>query len=142
MIRPKYQDAPKPTRAQEQDAYELVGLRDGNTCQRCRRDCGPIARDHRKNRSQGGLTVPDNLQLLGLGCHQWKTEHPEQAITDGWGVPGWPTAVPAEWPARRWVRTHVGARRLAWVTYDDYGGVTEITEKEARERMTAMGWAS
>ena len=142
MIKPKYDLPPVPTAAQERDAYELVTLRDGNTCQRCRRDCGPVARDHRKNRSQGGMTVLSNLQLLGLGCHTFKTEHPAEAIAEGFGVPGWPTADPAEWPARRWVRTPYGTYRSAWVLYADDGSVTEITEEEARERMTAMGWAA
>jgi hypothetical protein len=49
-------------------------------------------------------------------------------------------ADPREWPARRWVRSDWGTRRLAWVLYDDQGGVKEITEADARERMVRMGW--
>jgi hypothetical protein len=86
--------------------------------------------------------VLSNLQLLGLACHTFKTEHPSEAVADGWAIPGWPAADPHEWPGRRWLRTAYGTRRLAWVLYDDDGGVTEITEEEARERMTAMGWAA
>lgn len=130
MIAPKPQ---KPSRAEETTAYELVTLRDGNSCQRCRRDCGPIARDHRKNRSQGGLTVLSNLHLLGLRCHQWATEHPREAVDEGWAVPGY--ADPAEWPARRWVATSMGTLRLSWVLYSDDGGVDQITDEEARARM-------
>jgi hypothetical protein len=143
MIRPKYDAPPKPTPADEADAYELATLRDGDTCQRCLRNCGwgVTSRDHRKDRSVGGLTVVSNLQVLGgtgtTGCHGWKSAHPAEAVAEGWAVPGY--ADPAEWPARRWMRT-VAGRRLAWVLYSDDGGVTEITEEEARERMESMGW--
>lgn len=136
MIGPK---KPKPTRAEEQSAYELATLRDHDVCQRCLQDCGPIARDHRQNRSQGGLTVVENLQCLGLACHDWKTAHGRMAASEGWGVPGW--ADPAEYPARRWVQTHGGALRLAWVLYvphELYGaypkGWREISDREADER--------
>ena len=126
--------------------WQLVTLRDGNVCVRCRRIGLAVSRDHRKNRSQGGLTVLSNLQLLcgdgTTGCHGWATEHPAEAIAEGWAVPGWPTADPAEWPARRWVRIGHGVVRLAWVLYDNEGGVLQVTEEEARERMTAMGWAA
>lgn len=130
MIGPKVKP---PTKAEERDAYEVTTYRDVDTCQRCRRDCGPTARDHRRNRSQGGWTVPSNLQVLGLTCHLWKSEHPAAAVADGWGVPGW--ADWAEWPARRWVRTEQDLLRLAWVIYDNEGGWAEITEAEAHERM-------
>lgn len=135
------QKAVKPTPAEERDAYELATVRDRDTCQRCLRYCGPIARDHRKNRGQGGLTVPSNLQCLGLGCHTWKTEHPAQAVADGWAVPGYPMADPAEWPAFRWLPAGRPATyRRAWVLYDDAGGWVEVAEEEARDRMVSMGW--
>ncbi|MCI2959528.1 HNH endonuclease [Agromyces atrinae] len=129
MIAPK---VPKPTAADERDAYELVTLRDDNTCQRCRRGCGPIARDHRQNR-QSGNTVVSNLQCLGLECHIWKTEHPRDALREGFAVPRY--AVPSEWPARRWVRTDLGTLRRAWVLYGDAGEIAEISETEAYDRM-------
>ena len=92
MITPKTE---QPTPRERAEAYELATLRDHDMCQRCRRpSCQPTARDHRKNRSQGGLTVVENLQLLGLPCHEWKTEHPAEANEEGWGVPGW--AEPAD----------------------------------------------
>lgn len=139
-ITPKYEGQQAPTAAEEADAYEVATNRDGNTCQRCLRDCGPIARDHRKNRGQGGWTVPSDLQCLGLGCHTWKTEHPEEAVAEGWAVPGWPRADWREWPARRWLKTERGTLRKSWVLYDDEGGWLEISETEARERMVSMGW--
>ena len=148
MIRPKYSQPPKPSKADEADSYELVTLRDGGVCVKCLRGhtVYGVNRDHRKNRSAGGLTVLSNLQLLcgtgTTGCHGWVTEHPTDAVAEGWAVPGWPTADPRLWPARRWVRAPHGTRRLAWVTYGDDGGVTEITEEEARERMVSMGWVA
>jgi hypothetical protein len=129
MIAPKI---PKPTAAEERRAYKAATVRDRDTCMRCLRNCGPIARDHRKNRSQGGRTVLSNLQLLGLGCHQWKTEYPDLAIEDGWGVPGW--ADPAAFPASRWVEGDYGTWRLVAVLYADAGGWTEIDEDEAARR--------
>lgn len=135
MIGPK---TVKPSKAQEADAYELATLRDKNTCQRCRRDCGPVQRDHRMNRSQGGLTVPSNLQLLGMRCHLWKGERPKLALEQGWAVPSW--AVPSEWPAARWFPTDRGTLRLGWCRYDDAGNVSEITEAQALELMKGAGW--
>jgi hypothetical protein len=134
MIRPR---VAKPSKADDADAYELATLRDADTCQRCRRNCGPSARDHRQNRLRGN-TVPSNLQVLGLRCHQWKTEHPKDAFEQGWAVPSW--GVPAEWPARRYESTDRGTLRPVWVLYDDGGGFRVITEEDAMERMTKAGW--
>lgn len=134
MIGPK---VAKPTKAQEADAYEIATLRDLDTCQRCRRNCGPSARDHRQNRRPGN-TVASNLQVLGLRCHLWKTEHPKAAIEQGWAVPSW--GDPKKWPARRWVATDRGTVREAWVLYDDQGDFRVITDEDAMERMTKAGW--
>jgi len=132
MIAPK---TPKPSKADEHDAYELATLRDDNTCQRCRRDCGPIARDHRQNR-QPGNTIVANLQCLGLLCHQWKTEHPKDAIAEGWAVPSW--ADPLVWPARRWFKGAFGVMTLGWVLYRNDGRFLEITADEAERRMAGV----
>lgn len=143
MIRPKYEAPPKPSPADERDAYELVTLRDLDTCQKCRRNCGwgVTSRDHRKDRSVGGLTVVSNLQVLGgtgtTGCHGWKSANPREAVAEGWSVPGY--ADPHEWPARRWVRSSAGVLRLSWVIYDDVGGWVEISDDDWRVRTTRMG---
>lgn len=131
------QKTPKPTAAEERDAYELATIRDDDTCQRCRRDCGPTARDHRKNRSQGGLTTVDNLQILGLACHQWATEHPRDAEREGWNVPGYVNN-PGEWPARRWLPSEHNIWTLAWVLYRADGRWLEINEDEAEFRMRSV----
>ncbi|MET4780831.1 hypothetical protein ABIB56_000813 [Glaciihabitans sp. UYNi722] len=130
MIRPKQ---PKPSEREQREAYDLATLRDFDVCVRCRRDCGPTARDHRINRSQGGLTVVSNLQVMGLECHKWATEHPAEAIREGWAAPSYATA--SEWPARRWFRGEYGVMTLGWVLLDDAGNVLEITSDEAELRM-------
>ena len=133
MIRPKIA---KQSKTDDQKAYDVATLRDNDTCQRCLRDCGPTARDHRRNRSQGGLTTVANLQIMGLRCHIFVTEHPAEAIAEGWAVPGF--ADPLVWPARRWFTGDYGIRTLGWVLLDDAGHVLEITEDEALRRMEGM----
>lgn len=95
MIGPK-QD--RPTKAQERAAYDAVTERDGGKCVRCGY-YGTVHRDHRQNRSQGGLTVPSNIQLLCVGCHKFVTENPAAAVEEGFACPGW--ARPEFWPAWR-----------------------------------------
>lgn len=131
------QKPPRPSKADEADAYELATLRDKDTCQKCLRDCGPSARDHRQNRRPGN-TVVSNLQVLGLRCHIWKTERPKEALEQGWAVPSW--GDPAQWPARRYLRTDRGTHILSWVIYGDDGMVTKISDEEAMERMKGAGW--
>jgi hypothetical protein len=138
VIKPK---VPKPTKGDEADAYELATLRDKDTCQRCRRNCGPSNRDHRVNRSQGGQTVVSNLQILGgtgtTGCHGWATSHPADAIAEGWAAPGY--ADPLVWPARRWLNGMHGVLHLSWVQYDDAGTFKTVTEAEAFALMYGDG---
>lgn len=133
MIVPK---KPKPTATEEKRAYKIVTARDDDTCQRCLRNCGPIARDHRRNRSQGGLTTPANLHLLGLQCHVWATEHPTDAVAEGWAVPGF--ADPLVWPGRRYRRGDYGIVHLSWCLYDNKGGVHWISDEEALRRMEGL----
>lgn len=102
----------KLTAKQEREAYRLVTERDQGMCQRCGYR-GPVERDHRQGRNAYN-TVPSNLQCLGAalggcGCHKWVTEHPEQAVLEGFTVPRW--AHPQLWPAYR-----IGA---GWVLYFD-----------------------
>lgn len=129
------------TKAEERDAYETVTHRDAGTCQRCRRPGLHVERDHRQGRDAFNTTSA-NLQLLcgpfspSGGCHAWKTEHPADALADGWTVPR--HADPAEWPARRWLRAVFGLR-AAWVLYRNDGTWIEITEHEALERMGREG---
>jgi hypothetical protein len=134
MIRPK---VGKPSKAEEKAAYVLATERDDNTCQRCLKHCGPgTSRDHRQDRSLGGLTLASNLQVLGgtgtTGCHGWKTDHPKAALEQGWAVPGW--ADPLEYPAPRWIFSQ-GFWHLGWVLYDNDGDWVEISDGVAMRRM-------
>lgn len=108
MIGPK---VAKLTRKEERAAYDDVTARDGGRCVRCG-SAGPVERDHRQNRDSWN-TTPGNLQLLGgpfgCGCHLWKTEHPEDAVREGFAVPKW--ARPTLWPAWR--------HGVGWVVYFD-----------------------
>lgn len=104
MIGPK---TPKPTPADERRSYQQVTERDQNRCVRC--GTYGIQRDHRKNRSQGGLTVVSNLQCLCPDCHAFKTVNPAWAVADGFAVPSY--AHPELWPGWR-----VG---VGWVQYLD-----------------------
>lgn len=131
MIVPKVS---KVTPRMEREAYMICTDRDDNTCQKCLRNCGPVQRDHRRNRSQGGLTLASNLQCLGQQCHTWKSEHPLAAIRDGWAVPGY--ADPLTWPARRYEPTTRGTVRPVWVLYDDLGDYRIISDERAEALMT------
>lgn len=131
------QRTPKLTKAQEREVYRQITLRDENRCQRCLRNCGAPQRDHRQNR-QGQNTTVENGQILGASCHTWKSEHPWQAVAEGWAVPRY--ADPAVWPAARWIKTEIGTVRKAWVIYfpeQDADGDwwQEITEADALNRM-------
>lgn len=138
MIPPK---TVKATPAEERASYALAAKRDDSQCQRCRK-FGSVQMDHRQNRMPGN-TVPSNLQALCMPCHKWKTEHPHDAILEGWAVPRHTTLTPAEWPARRWVESRFGTVRLAWVLYFDepeHGRMwLEIADIEARYRRKAAG---
>lgn len=120
MIEPK---RPRPSKAEEADAYEAVTLRD-KTCVALSPECvGVPQRDHRQNR-QAGNTVVANLQLLCVHHHGWKTEHPADAIYQGYAVSRYEDF--REWPARRFG---------VWVLYRDDGTWTVITDLEAWRRM-------
>jgi hypothetical protein len=86
-----------------------------------------------------GNTIPSNLQILGAGCHHFKTEHPTEAIAEGWGMLRHTTLHPSEWPARRWVRNKFNTLTLSWVLYDDDGGFLVIDEREAQYRLHKGG---
>lgn len=113
----------KRTAAQEKTAYTTVTTRDQGCCVRCGLTV-PVDRDHRQNRDAFN-TVPSNLQCLGnafgCGCHQWKTEHPQLALLEGFSVPRW--ARPELWPGYRF--------GVGWVLYDDEGGWRAVSQAVA-----------
>lgn len=129
MIAPK---VPAPTKAQESAAYADVTARDAGKCVSCGSNVG-VQRDHRRNRSQGGLTEPQNLQLLCAACHLWKTDHPEGAVFTGLAVP-MSAYKPSAYPARRLV---FGEKR--WVIYGPSQDFAVIGEAEAMTRRKTLG---
>lgn len=133
--------AVKQSPSEAKAAYNAVTRRDDETCVRCRRE-GVVQRDHRQNRMPGN-TTPSNLQLLCPDCHEWKTNHPKDAVQEGWAVPRHTTLLPSDWPARRWIRTHLSTYRLGWVLYFDepeHGRwFLEIADIEATYRRKAGG---
>lgn len=143
------QKRPSAKAADDRAAYDLAARRDGasgdekreGTCQRCQR-FGTVQMDHRQNR-QAGNTVPSNLQALCPTCHAWKTEHPDDAVAEGWAVLRHTTLTPAEWPARRWMESRFGTMHLGWVLYFDapeHGRMwLEIADIEAHYRRKAAG---
>jgi hypothetical protein len=110
VIGPKRQ---KQRPRDKEEAYELATLRDRGQCQMPADVYGPhggeMQRDHRQNRDDHN-TVVENLQLLCVVHHKWKTENPAIANRTGWGCPRYER--PADWPARRVVDGH-----LEWVRY-------------------------
>lgn len=97
----------RPTVADARSGWVITTERDGELCQRCLRDCGPLAREHLQNRMPGN-TVASNLNCLGLACHIWKTEHRGPRSRTGGRYPGGRTCSSAP---RRWFRTEIGTRR-------------------------------
>lgn len=78
---------------------------------------------HRRNRSQGGTDTLSNLMLLcgsgTTGCHGHVTEHPEEAVEEGWAIRG-RIAAPADVKVSRFDRV-LEAR--VYVLLDDDGGI-------------------
>lgn len=56
--------------------------RDQHMCQRCG-SAGPLEVQHKAGRIGGRLLDMDNLVTLCSPCHRWATEHPLQALAEG-----------------------------------------------------------
>lgn len=56
----------------------------------------PVARHHRKLRSQGGTDEDVNLLLLHDVCHKQVHDTPALSREQGWIVPSW--GDPGDWP--------------------------------------------
>lgn len=91
-IRPR-RDQPRRREAPQQDAgwwewaTTMLVSRCGGFCEKCHEPLtrGDMERHHRKRRRDGGDRLA-NLLLLHRRCHQWITEHPDEAKRHGWIV--------------------------------------------------------
>lgn len=106
---PRRRAAPQRDRAWWNVANGLLWARSGGRCEHCGLTIGaqdPVERHHRIRRRDGGDRL-SNLLLLRKACHQWITEHPEEAREKGWIVSALggvdPTAAPLLHWGRRWV---------------------------------------
>lgn len=91
-------DAPVKSRRAPRDTGPSQAMRlkilkrDGYQCARCGKPVIDVLRSihHRKRRSQGGKSTPDNLVLVCgdgvLGCHGHVHRNPEQSYDLGWLV--------------------------------------------------------
>lgn len=73
---------------------DRVLARDGYRCRRCREPQGRVTltMSHILPQGNGGPWADFNLHTLcgsgTTGCHGWVESHPEQAIEEGWRIPG------------------------------------------------------
>jgi hypothetical protein len=110
---------PKVDKGSQHTARRLVRERSGWLCEICSL---AVAREfhHRKNRSQGGGWSASNGMDLCANDHQFITEHPEQAVRNGWTVRSHeePEQVPL-------------LRRGVMVRFDNEGGMSAVDEGAA-----------
>lgn len=96
-------ESPQEDAAWWEDATHTLLRRCGFRCERCGDDLGNnLERHHRQRRQVGGDRLA-NLLALHSRCHTYITEHPEEALANGWivsthGPDGTPD--PAEVPVR------------------------------------------
>jgi len=127
---------------EKQLGYHLATARDEDTCIFRAWDCaGATNRDHRQGRDAFN-TVASNLQVLCVKHHAWKHANTDEAVALGHTVPM--NVRPDMYPVRRWRRVGV-VWKSGWVLFDDEGGITWISEREAAERLAleypGMRWS-
>lgn len=107
-----------PREGQEWWAWATMELlrRCGYLCERCSQPLGDnLERHHRQRREVGGDRL-SNLLALHSQCHQYITEHPEEALANGWIVSTHgPDGAPDPGNAR------VRIRGFWWLLDDDGG---------------------
>lgn len=108
---PRRRDAPEEStewwvQATHALAVRSTGRTGGPQCERCGRPltAGVRAeRHHRQRRRDGGDRLANLLLLCNSAparCHQHVTEHPREAVANGWIVPATGDADPATVPVR------------------------------------------
>lgn len=109
---PRRRLAPRWTLSDWDAANLALQRRSGGRCEHCGAQLqGRVERHHRQRREVGGDRLA-NVVYLRPECHQWITEHPEEATRQGWIVSSYhpdPAAAPM---------LHGG---IDWVLLDDDG---------------------
>jgi hypothetical protein len=82
---PRRRAAPRWTLSDWDEANRQIERRSGGRCEKCGKPRTWTERHHRQRREQGGDRLA-NVVALHPECHQWITEHPEQAMAHGWIV--------------------------------------------------------
>lgn len=97
---PRRRNAPVWGPAEWEEATLLLLARSGHRCERCGHPlAGRMERHHRIRRRDGGDRL-SNLLVLHSSCHQYVTEHPEEARANGWIVSALSGVDPAAAPVR------------------------------------------
>ena len=84
---PRRRAAPQEGRDWWEKATAALRYRSADRCERCRDPLSPdrAERHHRMRRRDGGDRL-SNLLWLCRKCHAWITEHPAEAMANGWIV--------------------------------------------------------
>lgn len=113
---PRRRSAPRGDKAWWDWATMALLARCGYRCERCGHALGDnLERHHRQRREVGGDRL-SNLLALHSRCHQYITEHPEEARANGWIV-----SADADDPALVAVRLPGLGGSALWLL-DDQGG--------------------
>ena len=59
---------------------------DQEICQRCRQAGANQAHEYLRRSQGGSITEIEGIALICFECHRFITEHPRQAVAEGWAV--------------------------------------------------------
>ena len=59
---------------------------DQEICQRCHSDRASQAHEYLRRSQGGSITEIEGIALICFECHRFITEHPRQAVAEGWAV--------------------------------------------------------
>ena len=78
------------TKRQREQKQRVKMLRDidadQEVCQRCRSDRASQAHEYLRRSQGGSITEIEGIALICFDCHRFITEHPRQAVAEGWAI--------------------------------------------------------